>query len=56
VQSALVGDVGADYLAHPILGTIRLQLAQIRNAANVSNAAALYVRAIVSGSYAFRYP
>jgi len=56
VQTALLGDVAADYLAHPILGTIRLQLAQIRNAANVSSAAALYVRAIVSGSYAFRYP
>jgi hypothetical protein len=56
VQTAFLGDVGADYLGHPILGTIRLQLAQIRNAANVSNPAALYVRAIVSGSYAFRYP
>ena len=56
VQTALLGNVGADYLGHPILGTIRLQLAQIRNAANVSNSAALYVRAIVSGSYAFRYP
>ncbi len=56
VQTAFLGDVGADYLGHPILGTIRLQLAQIRNAANVSNPAALYVRVIVSGSYAFRYP
>jgi len=33
-----------------------VQLAQIRNAANVPTASALYVRAIVSGSYAFRYP
>jgi len=56
VQTALLGDIGADYLARPILGTIRVQLAQIRNAANVPTAAALYVRAIVSGSYAFRYP
>ena len=56
VQRALLADLGADYLAHPILGTIRLQVAQIRNAANVSSAAALYVRAILSGSYAFRYP
>jgi hypothetical protein len=56
VQSALLADVGADYLTHPILGSIRLQFARIRNAANVSDAAALYVRAIVSASYAFRYP
>ncbi len=56
VQTALLADIGADYLTHPILGSVRLQLAQIRNAANVSDAAALYVRAIVSGSYAFRYP
>jgi len=56
VQTALLGDFGADYLTHPILGSVRLQLAQIRNAANVPDAAALYVRAIVSASYAFRYP
>ena len=56
VQSSFLADIGADYVTHPILGSIRLQLAQIRNAANVSDAAALYVRAIVSGSYAFRYP
>jgi hypothetical protein len=56
VQTALLADLGADYLTHPILGTVRLQLAQIRNAGNVSDAAALYVRAIVSASYAFRYP
>ena len=56
VQSAFLADLGADYVAHPILGSIRLQFAQIRNAANVSDAAALYVRAVVSGSYAFRYP
>ena len=56
VQSAFLADIGADYVTHPILGSLRLQIAQIRNAANVSDAAALYVRAIVSGSYAFRYP
>jgi hypothetical protein len=56
VQSVVLADIGADYVAHPILGAIRLQFAQIRNAANVSDAAALYVRAVVSGSYAFRYP
>ena len=56
VQTALLADLGADYLTHPVLGSLRLQLAQIRNASNVSDAAALYVRAIVSGSNAFRYP
>jgi len=56
VQSAFLADIGADYVTRPILGSIRLELAQIRNAANVSDAAALYVRAVVSGSYAFRYP
>ena len=56
VQSAFLADVGADYVAHPLLGSVRLQFARIRNAANVPDAAALYVRAVVSGSYAFRYP
>ena len=56
VQSAYLADIGADYVVHPLLGAIRLQFAQIRNAANVPDAAALYVRAVVSGSYAFRYP
>jgi len=56
VQSAFLADIGADYAAHPLLGSVRLQFARIRNAANVPDAAALYVRAVVSGSYAFRYP
>lgn len=56
VQSGLLADIGAERLAMRIPVSIRLELARIENAANVSDAAALYVRAIVTGSYAFRYP
>ena len=56
VQSALLAELGAERLALRIPVSIRLQMARIRNAANVSDAAALYVRAILTGSYAFRYP
>ena len=56
VQSALLADLEAERLALRIPISCQLQLARIPNAANVSAAAALYVRAILSGSYAFRYP
>ena len=56
VQSALLADVRAERLALRIPIGVQLQLARIENAANVSAAAALYVRATISGSYAFRYP
>jgi len=56
VQTALLGDVGAERLNLRIPLALRLQLARIENADNQSAAAALYVRAIISGSYAFRYP
>jgi hypothetical protein len=56
VQSALLAELGAERLTLRIPISIRVQMARIRNAANVSDAAALYVRAILSGSYAFRYP
>ena len=56
VQSAFVADVRAERLTLRVPISVQVQLARIDNAANVSAAAALYVRAIISGSYAFRYP
>jgi hypothetical protein len=56
VQSALLADLGAERLALRVPVSLRVELARIRNAANESAAAALYVRAILSASYAFRYP
>jgi hypothetical protein len=56
VQTALIADVRAERFTMPIAVSLQLQLARIENARNVSGAAALYVRATVTGSYAFRYP
>jgi hypothetical protein len=56
VQSALIGDLRAERLSLRIPIAVRVELARIENAANVAAAAALYVRASISGSYAFRYP
>jgi hypothetical protein len=56
VQTALLADVRAERFTLPIPVSLQLQLARIENARNVSGAAALYVRATVTGSYAFRYP
>jgi hypothetical protein len=56
VQTSLLAELGAERLALRIPVALRVQIARIRNAANVSDAAALYVRAILSGSYAIRYP
>ena len=56
VQTALLADVRAERLAMRIPVSVHVQLARIENAANRSAAAALYVRAMVTGSYAFRYP
>jgi hypothetical protein len=56
VQTALLADVRAERLRMPIPLSVQLQFARIENAANLSAAAALYVRAVVTGSYAFRYP
>ena len=56
VQSAVVADLRAERLSLRIPIAFQLQLARIDNAANIAAAAALYVRASVSGSYAFRYP
>jgi hypothetical protein len=56
VQTALLADLRAERLAMRIPLSVQVQVARIENAANVSAAAALYVRAMVTGSYAFRYP
>jgi len=56
VQTALLADLRAERFAMRIPIAVQVQLARIENAANVSAAAALYVRAMVTGSYAFRYP
>jgi len=56
VQTALLADLGAQRLNLRVPISLQVELARIENAANVSAAAALYVRAILSGSYAFRYP
>lgn len=56
VQSAFVADFRADRLMQRFPVTLQIQLARIENAANVSAAAALYVRASLMASYAFRYP
>jgi hypothetical protein len=56
VQSALVADVRADRLMQRLPVSLQLQIARIENAANVAAAAALYVRATLTASYAFRYP
>ena len=56
VQTALLADLRAERLNLRIPVGVHIQLARIENAANVSAAAALYVRASITGSYAFRYP
>ena len=56
VQSALLADLRAERLTLRLPVAVQLQVARIENAANLPAAAALYVRAIISGSYAFRYP
>jgi hypothetical protein len=56
VQSALLADLRAERVTLRLPIAVHVELARITNAANVASAAALYVRASVSGSYAFRYP
>lgn len=56
VQSALLADLRGERLSMRIPIAIHVQLARIENAANLAAAAALYVRASITGSYAFRYP
>jgi hypothetical protein len=56
VQSATTGDLVAQLLSGRVPLTARLGLARIENVNNTLAASALYVRAQLTGSYAFRYP
>ena len=56
VQSALLGDLALQLLSARVPVTARLQLARIENVNNTLSGPALYVRAQLIGSYAFRYP
>jgi len=56
VQSAVLADLRAERTTLRLPIAIQVQMARIENAANLSSAAALYVRASITGSYAFRYP
>ena len=56
VQSALLSELAAQLLSARIPVTARLQLARIENVNNTLSGPALYVRAQLIGSYAFRYP
>jgi len=56
VQTAFIAAARADRLMQRLPVSLQVQLARIENAANVSAAAALYVRASLTASYAFRYP
>lgn len=56
VQRGLVGGIDFDFLSLSFPLSLRLDLAQIDNAANQITPSALYVRAQLVGTYAFRYP
>jgi len=56
VQSATTGDLSAQFLSSRIPLTASVGLARIENVNNTLAASALYVRARLTGSYAFRYP
>ena len=56
VQSATTGDLSAQFLSGTIPVTARVGLARIENVNNTLAGSALYVRAQLTGSYAFRYP
>jgi hypothetical protein len=56
VQTTLLAELGAERFALRIPVSARVEVARVRDAANEPAAAALYVRAILSASYAFRYP
>jgi hypothetical protein len=56
VQQALLGDVSLQLLRTTLPVTFRFEAARIRNAANQVVPSALYARAQLIGTYAFRYP
>ena len=56
VQRALLGDVSLQFLRATLPVTLRVETARIEDAANQFALPALYVRAQLIGTYAFRYP
>lgn len=56
VQRAVMGAIEADLLRVTTPLRLRVELARIENANNQPAPAALYVRAHLTGTYAFRYP
>jgi hypothetical protein len=56
VQRGLLADASLQFLDFRLPITIRLETARLTNANNQSAPAALYVRAQLIGTYAFRYP
>ena len=56
VQRALLGAIEADFLTLTLPLRARLELARVENAGNQVAPAALYLRAHITGTYAFRYP
>ena len=56
VQKALLGAFEADFLKLTLPIRARLEFARIQNAGNQPAPAALYLRAHLTGTYAFRYP
>jgi hypothetical protein len=56
VQRAALGDLSVRWLGLTLPVTARVELARIDNVGNQSTAPALYVRAQLIGTYAFRYP
>ncbi len=56
VQRAALGDLSVRWLGLTLPVTARVELARIDNENNQSTAPALYVRAQLLGTYAFRYP
>ena len=56
VQRATLGDVSVRWLGRTMPITARVELARLDNLNNQPTAPALYVRAQVIGTYAFRYP
>jgi hypothetical protein len=56
VQRALLGTIEADFLHMSFPLRARLEFARIEHAANQPAPTALYLRAHLTGTYAFRYP
>ncbi|HET7449926.1 MAG TPA: hypothetical protein VFJ78_04965 [Gaiellaceae bacterium] len=56
VQRALLGDVAIQMLRTALPVSLRVETARVDNAANQFALPAMYVRAQLIGSYAFRYP